>query len=103
MDKANILLVCGGGASSGFMAVALRKEAVKKELNWDFIARSESEIEDYADQINCIMLGPHLEYLLNELTERYKDKGIKIAVMQKSYYSTLDGSAALKHIQSILV
>jgi PTS system cellobiose-specific IIB component len=103
MDKLNILLVCGGGASSGFMAANLRKEAAKQGLEWEFTARSENEIDDYINQINCVMLGPHLEYILEDLTERYKDKNIKVAVMRKSYYSTLDGAAALKHIQSLFV
>jgi PTS system cellobiose-specific IIB component len=101
MDKLNVLLVCGSGASTGFMAANLRKEALKQGLDCEFTARSETEVDDFADQVNCIMLGPHLEYLLEELTERYKDKNIKIAVMRKNYYSVLDGASALKHIQSL--
>jgi PTS system cellobiose-specific IIB component len=101
MDKLNVLLVCGAGASTGFMAANLRKETVRQGLDWNITARSESGVVDYADEIHCIMIGPHLEYLLEELTERYREKGIKVAVMNKSYYSILDGAAALKHIQSL--
>jgi PTS system cellobiose-specific IIB component len=101
MDKLNVLLVCGSGASTGFMAANLRKEAAKQGLDCTITARSESEVDNYADEINCIMLGPHLEYLLEELTERYQERGIKVAIMNKSYYSILDGAAALKHIQSL--
>jgi PTS system cellobiose-specific IIB component len=101
MDKLNVLLICGSGASTGFMAANLRKETARQGLDWDITARSEAEIDSYVDGINCIMLGPHLEYLLEELTERYQEKGIKVAVMHKSYYSILDGAAALQHIQSL--
>jgi PTS system cellobiose-specific IIB component len=101
MEKLNILLVCGSGASTGFMAANLRKEATKQGLAWEINARSESEADDFADHVDCIMLGPHLEYLLEEFTERYRTKNIKVAVMKKSYYSILDGAAALKHIQSL--
>ncbi|MDR2662969.1 MAG: PTS sugar transporter subunit IIB [Treponema sp.] len=101
MDKVNVLLVCGSGASTGFMAANLRKEAGKQGLDWEIAARSETEIESFEDAVNCIMLGPHLEYLLEDLTERYKGKNVKVAVMDKSYYSILDGAAALKHIQSL--
>jgi PTS system cellobiose-specific IIB component len=83
------------------MAANLRKAAKKQGLDWEIAARSETEIESFADAVNCIMLGPHLEYLLEDLTERYKGKGVKVAVMNKSYYSVLDGVAALKHIQSL--
>lgn len=101
MERLNVLLVCGSGASTGFMAVNLRKEASKQGLDWEIAARSETEIESFDDRINCVMLGPHLAYLLEELTERYRGKDIKVAVMEKRYYATLDGAAALKHIQSL--
>jgi PTS system cellobiose-specific IIB component len=101
MDKLNILLVCGSGASTGFMAANMRKEAAKQGLDWEITARSEAEVESCVDDTNCIMVGPHLAYLIEELTDRYKDRGIKIALMNKSYYSILDGVAALKHIQSL--
>ncbi|MDR1301224.1 MAG: PTS sugar transporter subunit IIB [Treponema sp.] len=101
MGKLNILLICGSGASTGFMAANMRKEAAKQGLDWEITARSEGEVENYVDEANCIMVGPHLAYLVDELMERYKNRDIKIALMNKSYYSTLNGAAALKHIQSL--
>jgi len=101
MDKLNVLLVCGSGASTAFMATNIRKEAAKQGLDWDISAHSEGEVENFIDDANCIMVGPHLAYLIEELTERYKNRDIKIALMNKSYYSMLDGVAALKHIQSL--
>jgi PTS system cellobiose-specific IIB component len=101
MDKLNVLLICGSGSSTGFMAASMRKEAAKQGLDWEITARSEGEVENYVDNANCIMVGPHLAYLIEELTERYRNRDIKIALMNKSYYSTLDGIAAIKHIQSL--
>ena len=46
MQKLNVLLVCGSGASSGFMAANMRKAASKQGLDIDIKARSESEIEN---------------------------------------------------------
>jgi PTS system cellobiose-specific IIB component len=101
MDKLNVLLVCGSGASTGFMAANIRKAAKKQNLDINVEARSEVELEGRADEANCIMIGPHLVYLLDELKKRFEEKKIKIAVMDKSYYSILDGEAALKHILSL--
>jgi PTS system cellobiose-specific IIB component len=101
MEKVNILLVCGGGTSSGFMASSIRKAAAKQGITMTVTARSETEIEEYADEVNCILVGPHLSYLFDDLKEQYKDRNIKIAITQKSYYSTLDGEAALNHIKSL--
>jgi PTS system cellobiose-specific IIB component len=101
MDNLHVLLVCGSGASTGFMAAAIRKAAKKQGVTISMEARSEAEVENFADTVNCIMVGPHLEYLLSDLTERFKGNDLKIAVMDKSYYSVLDGEAALKHIMSL--
>jgi PTS system cellobiose-specific IIB component len=97
----NVLLVCGSGASTAFMAANIRKAAKKEGIPISVEARSETEIENFTDQVNCIMLGPHLDYLLDEITQRYKDRDIKIAVMKKCYYSILDGEAAINHIKSL--
>jgi PTS system cellobiose-specific IIB component len=98
-ETLKILLVCGSGASTAFMAANLRKAAAKQGLNWEITARSESEADNFVDQVDCIMLGPHLEYMLESLEERYNTKQVKLGVMKKSYYSILDGAEALKHIQ----
>lgn len=60
MAKHDILLVCGSGASSGFMAANIRKAASARGLEWKVTARSESEILNYVEDIDCLMVGPHL-------------------------------------------
>jgi PTS system cellobiose-specific IIB component len=101
MDKLNVLLVCGAGMSSGFLAVNIRKAAARQGIDMAITARSETEIKGYVDEVNCILIGPHFSYLLDDLKEQYKDRDIKIAATEKSYYSTLDGDAALNHIKSL--
>lgn len=101
MEDLKILLVCGSGASSGFMATNIKKEAKKQNINCSVIARSQSEVDSYIDEINVIMVGPHLKYVLEDIKEKVKDRNIKVAIMKKSYYSLLDGELALKHIMSM--
>ena len=49
-----VLIVCGAGASSGFMAKSIRQELKRRGLaeQYSFIARSDSELEEYIDE-NC--------------------------------------------------
>jgi len=96
-----VLLVCGSGASSGFMAANIRKAAAKRGIDMTVTARSEAEIENYIDEIDCLMVGPHLAYLVEELDEMYADKDIKFALMKPEYYATLNGEKALDHIMSL--
>ncbi len=53
-----VLLVCGLSASSGFIAVNMRK-SIKRKLVLDYKIQvcREAEFGDYADQIAALMLG----------------------------------------------
>ena len=52
MAKHNVLLVCGSGASSGFMAANIRKAAAARGLAITVNARSEATVEDYVEEID---------------------------------------------------
>lgn len=97
MNILNVLLVCGSGASSGFMAANMRKAAIKKEINLEIKARSESEIENYIDMIDVLMIGPHLKYLMEEIIQEVPEN-ILVILMEHEYYATLDGEKALEHM-----
>ncbi|MBW4798144.1 PTS sugar transporter subunit IIB [Pediococcus acidilactici] len=95
----NVLLVCGSGASSGFMAANMRKAAKKAGLDYKIQARSEAELNDYANDIDVLMVGPHLKSEFEALQKSVPDKVVTI-LMKPDYYSILDGAAAVEHIKS---
>lgn len=101
MEKLNVLLVCGSGASSGFMAANIRKAATARGMDMSVKARSESEIENYIEEIDCLMVGPHLAYLVEEVDMLIGDNDIKVGLMKQEYYATLNGEKALDHILSL--
>lgn len=101
MKDLRILLVCGSGASSGFMGASIRKAATANGLKITVNARSESEIENYIDEIDCLMIGPHMAYLMDEAKDIIGSADIKIALMKPEYYASLDGEKALNHILSL--
>lgn len=90
--------MCGSGASSGFMAANIRKAAVARNLDIDVKARGESEIENYVDEIDALMVGPHLAYILDEVNEYVGDYPVKVILMKPEYYSSLNGDKALDHL-----
>ncbi|MBN9106207.1 MAG: PTS sugar transporter subunit IIB [Propionibacteriaceae bacterium] len=98
MQQLRILLVCGSGASSGFMAANIRKAAAARGLETKIVARGESEIENYIDDIDVLMVGPHLAYILDEVDDYVGDAPVKVILMRPDYYSTLDGNAAVDHL-----
>ncbi len=96
--KLNVLLVCGSGASSGFMAANMRKAASARGIEASIKARSESEIENYIEEIDVLMVGPHLAYILDEVEEYIHDEDVKVILMKGEYYATLDGDKAIEHL-----
>lgn len=97
-NKKNILLVCGGGASSGFMAANMRKAAKKRKMEISIKARSESEIEEYLDSIDVLLIGPHLAYMEEEIKQKVQGKGIQVTLIPQDIYGPLDGDKALNLI-----
>lgn len=98
MKKHNILLVCGSGASSGFMAANIRKAAKARGLELVVNARSESAVEDYVDEIDCLMIGPHLASIREDMEERCEGYDIKVGIIEQAAYARLNGDAALDQI-----
>ena len=96
--KHNVLLVCGTGASSGFMAANIRKAAAAKGLSITVNARSESVIEGYIEEIDGILIGPHLAYMQQDIEELCKGYDIKVGVVPQAAYARLDGDAALAYL-----
>ncbi len=103
-EHVTVLLVCGSGASSGFMAANMRKAAKKRGLDASITARSEAEIPNYINDVNVIMVGPHLKYLVDDLKEKYADReDLTVFLMNPKYYSMLNGEMAIddlvKHLE----
>ncbi len=97
----HILLICGSGASSGFMAANMRKYCKKQGYDYNIKARSESELGDYSDDIDALMVGPHLKAEYDALKTRVP-KNVKTILMHADYYSTLDGKGAVEHLREEL-
>lgn len=98
MKKLNVLLVCGSGASSGFLAANVRKAAKARNLDITINARSEATVEDYVDEIDCLMIGPHMASVKGEMEEICEGHDVKIGVVEQTAYSKLDGNKTLDQI-----
>ncbi|TCP31211.1 PTS system cellobiose-specific IIB component [Scopulibacillus darangshiensis] len=102
MTEKNILLVCGGGASSGFMAQNIRKAAKKRNIELNVIARSESEVDEYVNDIHVLLIGPHLKYMEEDLKTKVQPYNIPVAVIPQNIYGLMDGNKGLDLILELL-
>lgn len=87
-----ILVVCGAGASSTFVAQRLLRAAHDSGLDWSTSAGSESSI-DPSDPHDVILVGPHLADRLADLQRA--STGSAIALLPHDIFADLTGTRTL--------
>ncbi len=93
-----ILLVCGSGASSGFLAQNMRKAAKKKGVEVTIKAVSDTQIEDYLKEIDILLIGPHLKHRFAEIESQVVPHGVIAMLVNQDSYAVLDGEAVLNEV-----
>ena len=98
----NVLLICGAGASSGFLAQAIRKAAKRRRLEISVIARSEAELKRHLNAIQVLLIGPHLSYMKKDIEREFEGHEIKVAVIPQKIYGTINGEQALSMVLDLM-
>ncbi|MCK8468124.1 MULTISPECIES: PTS sugar transporter subunit IIB [Microbacterium] len=92
-----ILVVCGAGASSTFVAQRLRSAAATAGLGWEATAGMESSVSD--SDVDLVLVGPHLGDRLEAIRARAH---APVAVLPGDVFTDRDGSRTLVYARSIL-
>lgn len=98
----NLLFVCGGGASSSFIAQNVAKAGKAAGVDIDVEAISETELEDYVDGKDVVLIGPHLKYLEENLAEIIDYYNVPYDFISDQDYAKMDGESILKQAMSII-
>ena len=98
METLKILLCCGAGMSSGFLASSARKTAKKKKLNVTIEARSASEL---LSTIDVLLIGPHYAKEINKFQELANPHGVAVALIPEDIYGSLDGERLIAFAQTL--
>ena len=98
----NILLACGAGASSGFIAQKMRKAAQSRGLEVGIRAISDTEIMENIDGVGVLLIGPHLKHKFAEIESEVAEYQVKTMLIDRKYYATLDGEAVLKQALELM-
>jgi Phosphotransferase system cellobiose-specific component IIB len=101
-NQKRILLVCGMGMSSGFLATSARKAAKKEKLDYKIEARSETEASQFLSSIDGLLIGPHYAQKLNTFREMARPYNIPVDIIPESIYGMIDGKGLVKFIQTNL-
>jgi PTS system cellobiose-specific IIB component len=99
MATLNVMLCCGAGMSSGFLASNARKAVKKGKLDVQVEARSHAEVADYLSSIDVLLLGPHYATELDSYKSMAEPFGVKVAVIPADIYGALDGKRVIEFAQ----
>jgi len=90
-----ILVVCGAGASSTFVARRIRKAADARDLDVTAEACPLDSLADRLPLAGVVLLGPHLGDRLADVRRLADTTGVAVAVLPPTVFSSPLGDEAL--------
>jgi cellobiose PTS system EIIB component len=97
-----ILVVCGAGASSTFVAQRVRHAAHDQGLPYAAFAGTEVSLPIDLDGADVVLVGHHLLHVLEHIERAAESRGTKVVLLPPDIYSDLDGSRTLQLVRDAL-
>lgn len=97
-----ILVVCGAGASSTFVALRLRRAAALAGMPLTASAGSESSLADDLRSTDVVLVGPHLEHSLDEIRALAAPRGVRVVLLPDDIFTDGDGTRALALVSAVV-
>ncbi|MDF2045829.1 MULTISPECIES: PTS sugar transporter [Microbacterium] len=97
-----ILVVCGAGASSTFVAQRVRRAAHERGLDYAASAGTLRSLPIDLDGCDVVLVGPHLAGDLDAIERDAATRGVKVVLLPPDVFADLDGTRALALVQGAL-
>ncbi|WP_168198660.1 MULTISPECIES: PTS sugar transporter subunit IIB [Nesterenkonia] len=97
-----ILVVCGAGASSTFIAQRLNRALEHEGLAHTAKPGAQSSLLFELELADAVLLGPHLADLAEDVRGLSEPRSVPVGVLPDSIGSDLDGSAALSVLRELI-
>lgn len=90
-----ILVVCGAGASSTFVAQRVRRAAHGQGLEYSAFAGTELSLPIDLDAADLVLVGPHLSHTLERIERDAARRGTTVVLLPPDIFTDLDGTRTL--------
>ncbi|MDU5111906.1 MAG: PTS sugar transporter subunit IIB [Clostridium sp.] len=97
-----ILLVCSAGMSTSLLVTKMQKAAQEQGVECTINAVGEAELVKHENEIDVLLLGPQVRFLLNKMKTKFDPKGIPVAVINTVDYGTMNGTKVLKQALDLM-
>ena len=98
----NVVIVCIQGVTSSVMAKRLNTLAEQKNENYVFKAVSVSDIKDYLEDSDYILLTPQIKNKFNEIDRMSKDYHCEIGILEERSVSFNNIELTYNNLKSII-
>lgn len=90
-----ILVVCGAGASSTFVAQRVRRAAAQRGLAYQAFAGTEQSLPIDLDSADIVLVGPHLRHAIDRIQQGAGWRGAAVVLLPDDIFADLDGTRTL--------
>lgn len=97
-----ILLICGGGASTGFLVQNMRKFATQKGLEIEVDARSETQLASILSDVDVVLAAPHLRYQEAKIKEICDPRHVPYGIIDAAHYGMMDGASVINQALDLI-
>lgn len=91
----NIVLVCSAGMSTSMLVEKMKSSAIERNINATVKAIPESELNNYLEYTDVILIGPQVRYLEDKIKKQADPLGIKVSIINQQAYGLVQGNKIL--------
>ncbi|HWI31302.1 MAG TPA: PTS sugar transporter [Microbacterium sp.] len=95
-----ILVVCGAGASSTFVAQRVRHAAQVEGLAYVASAGTEQSLPIDLDSADVVLVGPHLAHAMDRIRHDAQWRGATVVLLPDDIFTDLDGTRTLALVRA---
>ncbi|MGE7877978.1 PTS sugar transporter subunit IIB [Peribacillus muralis] len=95
-NELNILLCCSAGMSTSLLVNKMEKAASQEGVNAKIQAVATTEVRNHINDVDVVLLGPQVRYLLNDIREIGDEKGVPVDTINPMHYGSCNGKEVLK-------
>ncbi|WP_066870657.1 PTS sugar transporter subunit IIB [Clostridium mediterraneense] len=90
-----ILLVCSAGMSTSLLVTKMQEAAANKGIECSIEAVAEADAQNKIDDIDVLLLGPQVRFLLSKFKGLTEGKNVPVEVIDTVAYGTMNGEKVL--------
>lgn len=94
-----IYLICSAGMSTSMLASRMQSvaDASGEDLKIEAFPHSQLKKIVKNESIDCLLLGPQIRHMVDDIKSEYKESGFAIGVVDAMDYGMMDGEKVLNN------